>query len=375
VSDWRKFSNEQWIHLAHAIEPLPSRRLVPTPRVKAQVAFFLFLAPLGCATVFLGAPIPDGCSSSAVVVKKETDMNTKTLASAFVVAAVAQGSNADNRILRLPAAGAAVNVPNQAIQSLPSTTREFTVEFWARLDGTSAGRIFNKRGCSCSGLTLHVAQQSGTGWGIVPEFGDVYGGTFNMISLPIGEWHHCAMVWSAASGKVDAYRDGVLVSSIHAPGNTPALCGTEPLRFGEQCGWGIVGSLDNIRYWSVARSAAQISANLGVQFTSSQAAQQVGLIGSWTFEDGTALDGSGNNGTGTLESGATVVIDNSVPLNPPTCPGDIDDSGFVDGVDLAIILTNWGISNPKYPKADIDADGEVNASDLATVLSGWGACP
>ena len=57
------------------------------------------------------------------------------------------------------------------------------------------------------------------------------------------------------------------------------------------------------------------------------------------------------------------------------CPGDTDDSGFVNGVDLAIILTNWGVPNPKYPQADTNNDGIVDGADLATVLAGWGACP
>jgi hypothetical protein len=57
------------------------------------------------------------------------------------------------------------------------------------------------------------------------------------------------------------------------------------------------------------------------------------------------------------------------------CLGDADSSGSIDGVDLAIVLQNWGAPSAKYPGADINADGEVNGSDLAIVLAGWGACP
>jgi hypothetical protein len=64
-------------------------------------------------------------------------------------------------------------------------------------------------------------------------------------------------------------------------------------------------------------------------------------------------------------------------LPPPVrpCPGDVDRSGSVNGVDLAIVLTNWGTPNQKHPGADTDGDGAVNGVDLATVLAGWGACP
>lgn len=67
-------------------------------------------------------------------------------------------------------------------------------------------------------------------------------------------------------------------------------------------------------------------------------------------------------------------LDN-VSIEAILCDGDVDASGFVDGVDLAIILTNWGAPSPKYPEADANGDGEVNGADLAIVLSGWGACP
>ena len=57
-----------------------------------------------------------------------------------------------------------------------------------------------------------------------------------------------------------------------------------------------------------------------------------------------------------------------------TCPGDIDESGTVNGVDLAAILAVWGSDGGKYPRADTNNDGEVNGADLATVLGSWGPC-
>jgi choice-of-anchor C domain-containing protein len=57
------------------------------------------------------------------------------------------------------------------------------------------------------------------------------------------------------------------------------------------------------------------------------------------------------------------------------CSADIDQSGTVNAVDLAAILTVWGTDGGKYPRADINADGEVNGPDLAAVLSNWGSCP
>ena len=48
----------------------------------------------------------------------------------------------------------------------------------------------------------------------------------------------------------------------------------------------------------------------------------------------------------------------------------------VDGVDLAIVLTNWGSDGGKdSPHADIDRSGLVDGGDLAAVLDAWGPCP
>jgi Protein of unknown function (DUF642)/Dockerin type I domain len=57
------------------------------------------------------------------------------------------------------------------------------------------------------------------------------------------------------------------------------------------------------------------------------------------------------------------------------CPADVDRSGNADGIDLAIVLQNWGIPSANYPEADVNRDGLVDGSDLAIVLAGWGACP
>jgi hypothetical protein len=64
-----------------------------------------------------------------------------------------------------------------------------------------------------------------------------------------------------------------------------------------------------------------------------------------------------------------------VSITAVPCLGDVDASSSVDGVDLAIILQNWGTPSSKYPAADVTGDGQVDGADLAIVLSNWGPCP
>jgi formylglycine-generating enzyme required for sulfatase activity len=68
--------------------------------------------------------------------------------------------------------------------------------------------------------------------------------------------------------------------------------------------------------------------------------------------------------------------DNGVPdvceVNP--CPADTNNSGAVNGVDLAIVLGAWGTDGQDDGQSDINNDGTVNGQDLAYVLGAWGPC-
>ena len=58
-------------------------------------------------------------------------------------------------------------------------------------------------------------------------------------------------------------------------------------------------------------------------------------------------------------------------IETPACPADLNMDGFVNGADLATLLSGWGGSGA----ADLNGDGIVNGADLATMLSAWGNCP
>ena len=63
----------------------------------------------------------------------------------------------------------------------------------------------------------------------------------------------------------------------------------------------------------------------------------------------------------------------SVPGAPPcpgACPADLDGNGAVDGADLGLLLSGWGID----ATGDINADGTIDGADLGVLLSAWGPC-
>ncbi|MBC23905.1 MAG: hypothetical protein CMJ32_08340 [Phycisphaerae bacterium] len=53
---------------------------------------------------------------------------------------------------------------------------------------------------------------------------------------------------------------------------------------------------------------------------------------------------------------------------PGSIPGDIDGDGFVNGVDLGLLLGAWGSGDPD---ADLDGSGFVDGVDLGVLLGNW----
>lgn len=56
------------------------------------------------------------------------------------------------------------------------------------------------------------------------------------------------------------------------------------------------------------------------------------------------------------------------------CPYDLNGDRTVNGFDLALVLSNWGVANGTAI-ADTNHDGIVDGQDLGLVLGAWGACP
>jgi hypothetical protein len=59
-----------------------------------------------------------------------------------------------------------------------------------------------------------------------------------------------------------------------------------------------------------------------------------------------------------------------VTIEPPACPGDLDDDGDVDTADLLHLIAYWGTGS-----GDIDGDGDTDTADLLALLAAWGDCP
>lgn len=50
--------------------------------------------------------------------------------------------------------------------------------------------------------------------------------------------------------------------------------------------------------------------------------------------------------------------------------GDFNLDGMIDGMDLCILMANWGVPNPQF--GDLNCDGTVDAIDLGILLGRYG---
>jgi hypothetical protein len=93
---------------------------------------------------------------------------------------------------------------------------------------------------------------------------------------------------------------------------------------------------------------------------------------------------------GTARVGGTTFCGNGVNINgawtdlggnqlngqcPPYCPGDASGNAIVDGADIGLTISRWGICAGDSCYSDFNGDGIVNGADLGDVLSHWGHCP
>jgi len=119
-------------------------------------------------------------------------------------------------------------------------------------------------------------------------------------------------------------------------------------------------------------------------FTASQTVEIIvdplGNCGADGFSTGLrilTIDCNANNVPDSLEIASGTADDLNADGVPDSCqcPGDVVENDFVDGADLAAVLTVWATDGGIYPRADTNGDGVVDGTDLATVLGSWGGCP
>ncbi len=127
-----------------------------------------------------------------------------------------------------------------------------------------------------------------------------------------GQWHHVAAVMDRNAGTTRILVDGVQLAGSNNLRKNPASSNTEPVYLGTNIEAtsslaNLVGSLDEVRIWNLARSNADIAANMGAPLTGSEA----GLVAYLKADEGSgdmAMDATGNGHVATLRGVVEPVV-------------------------------------------------------------------
>ncbi|HEY1716827.1 MAG TPA: LamG-like jellyroll fold domain-containing protein [Verrucomicrobiae bacterium] len=149
-------------------------------------------------------------------------------------------------------------------------TNEVTVEFWAYSSMIAVQSAFMLNpDQNTNRFNAHINYNSGPTYGnTFWDFGNISGaGRLGPIPAPansISNWVHYAFVASQSGNYMSIYTNGVLCAT--KSGMTPFVRGNYSLQIGGP-GFSYNGRLDEFRVWNIARSQAQIQANLGTPLT------------------------------------------------------------------------------------------------------------
>ncbi|MFM8596665.1 MAG: beta strand repeat-containing protein, partial [Flavobacteriales bacterium] len=288
---------------------------------------------------------------------------------------------------------------------------DFTTEAWVYWQGSSLAysEIFTKDVISSMAITsadkLHSNFGNGTGW---------VAGLDSQTPIPLNKWTHVAV--TRQNGVVKMYINGIedaatITNNATGQNAAPRIIG------GKMVGSSVAntlfnGRIDEVRCWSVARTAAQISANLSTQFVGNEA----NLLAYFNFNQGapsgnntgitilTNAVSAGSNGTitsftmtgatsnfvagyfpeitgnNTVLAGSTIQLSNAVSggtwSSSNTATATVNSSGLVSGVaagSVTITYTYCGQSTTYAVTVNSSAVITVNSSSITNFASCQGS--
>lgn len=220
-----------------------------------------------------------------------------------------------------------VTVPDNATIQL---TNALTIETWVY--ATSTSLVQNVIAKSSQVVNQgYIFPRTDNGWNTVTLYLYI-GGGWRTLSAPFpsrNAWHHLAATYDGANMRI--YINGLPVSSVAQTGNV--VVNSNALTFGNQPGYTeyFTGSADDIRIWNVARTPAQILADMNRELDPTL---QPGLVGYYTANQGIAT--SDNSGLTTLPDLAGT---NNGTLSGFALTGPA--SNFVSQVPTLVVPVTW----------------------------------
>lgn len=174
-------------------------------------------------------------------------------------------------------------------------TGDQTIEMWVKPDDFASRRALWVKAQGGEGaLAVETDGQVTYNYGVSGTNGGSYQTFSSGFRLKAGEWNHVAVVRRLSSEpRLFWYVNGRLVNEA-AAGYPAATAGSLTARIGYGVSNRFKGEIDELRVWSTARTAEEITANLDNTLTGNEA----GLAAYYRFEEGSGetLNDSGTNG-------------------------------------------------------------------------------
>ena len=267
-------------------------------------------------------------------------------------------------VLELDGAGDYVTFPATGI---PSGSASFTVETWINpvsipAGGENGGQMTfwgNETGNQANGFRLRGPagvrhffwandHDENMGVNILP---DTTGPNAN-------GWHHFALTWNGSQTRW--YWNGVPLGNPRVSAGVNVAAANH--RIGSRPGGEFFhGHMDEIRVWSVARSAAEIAGDFQRELNG----DEPGLVAYWNFESDLG-DRAGGNNNGTPIGNATITAGVNAPVSP-VGPRVYSFMANPSSIYLSQPTTlSWAISNATYVAID-QGIGVVSPSNSIVV--------
>lgn len=254
---------------------------------------------------------------------------------------------------------------NSQYGSVPAATfgnpsGDFTLEAWVRLDSNlHSGAVATKVNSFGQGYWLQYEVGSNRFIAAIGDSGSWQ--TVSALNAPVvGQWYHLAMTYAGTA--LAFYVDGVLQGTTTV---TASYTGSNFTIGRDSAGWGNYwdGFIDELRYWSAARTPAEIRQNMYRELDSDAGLQAVYHLNE---SSGTSLiDSSGNGRNGILVNIAATDWRTSGAL-----VGSRQALNF-DGVDDYV---NGGATSPAFT-TNLTVEAWVRTTDtrVARDLVAWGS--
>lgn len=277
--------------------------------------------------------VPAGATTGSITV--QTSCNPATSASNFTVSGYTPFGN----VITMNGANDLIVVADNVALQPPSLTIEAWVNFSALTPGVIVGRARNQPGTSNNSFAIYYA--GGSLFSIVNS---------TVISVPwtpvIGTWYHLALTYNNVTQRQTLFANGTAVASL--PTTAPIIYTAANLTIGADVDFGsnvsfLNGKIDEVRFWGIARTAAEISSTINSTLTGGETnlityykMNEVGQGAGITTVNSATATGAILNGT-TVGTTCTPIF---TMINAPTVSSFTPAFGSV-GTSITITGTNF----------------------------------